>query len=118
MRSLPSPRPSNLTADAEWQEWLSWTSIQIHIHRAFGWEPPQYAHACMLASPEHQPLHKRNLDDSLGRFRTEGADPQALLNFVALLGWSHSAQSDVMDLDALVKRVRRAGLLSPSPCSL
>lgn len=89
-------------------EWLSSTPKHLAMYEAFGWDPPAYAHVGLLVDTAGNKLSKRNQDIDLDSYRRRWYFPEALINYVALLGWSHSIRSDVMDLQQLIERVRRS----------
>ena len=78
------------------------------MYSAFGWEPPVYAHVGLLQDAENQKLSKRTGSDGIESFRDAGIFPEALVNFLALLGWSHKLNDDFLPLQELVKIVRRS----------
>jgi nondiscriminating glutamyl-tRNA synthetase len=67
---------------------ISNTPRQIAVYRAFGWEPPQFAHLSTILGPDRTRLSKRHGATSLESFRQMGILPEALRNYLALLGWS------------------------------
>lgn len=83
-------------------EWLSSTPKHLALYSAFDWQPPVYAHVGLLVDEKGRKLSKRNMDSDLGAFTSQGLLKDAIVNFAALLGWSHSRRSDVMDLTELV----------------
>jgi hypothetical protein len=70
------------------QEWLSSTPKHLLLYQAFGWRPPAFAHLPLLLNPDRTKLSKRHGDASVEDFQASGFMPEALLNFVAFLGWS------------------------------
>ena len=84
-------------------EWLSSTSKHLAIYRALGWEPPVFAHVGLLVGEEGRKLSKRDLATEVAKFREEGWLPEALVNFVGLLGWSHGRKRDEMNLQEMVE---------------
>ena len=86
-------------------EWISSTPKHLALYEAFGWEAPEYAHVGLLVDNQRRKMSKRNLDTEIAAFRREGVLPEALVNFAALLGWSHGRKSDMMDLEQLVEEV-------------
>lgn len=85
---------------------MSSTPKHLAMYSAFGWEAPAFAHVGLLMDQNHQKLSKRNMDLDISAFREKmGIFPVTLTNFVALLGWSHSQQKDVMSLQQLIKNV-------------
>ncbi|EKG20491.1 Glutamyl/glutaminyl-tRNA synthetase class Ic [Macrophomina phaseolina MS6] len=85
-------------------EWLPSTPRHIAMYQAFGWEPPVFAHVGLLVDEEGNKLSKRNMDIDVASYRKNGFLPEALNNFVALLGWSHRNRSDVMPPQELIDR--------------
>jgi glutamyl-tRNA synthetase len=81
------------------------TPIHLCLYQAMGWEPPQYAHLALLRDMHGNKLSKRNTDTDIASLRDQGILPEALLNYVALLGWSHRESSDFMTLEKLVQTV-------------
>ena len=77
------------------------TPRQINIFRALGVEPPKYAHALMILGSDGKRLSKRHGAVSVMQYREEGYLPEALLNYLVRLGWSHGDQ-EVFSLDEMV----------------
>jgi glutamyl-tRNA synthetase len=65
------------------------TPRQINLYRAIGVEPPHFAHVPMILGPDGERLSKRHGAVSVTQYRDEGFLPEALLNYLARLGWSH-----------------------------
>ncbi|KAH0602597.1 uncharacterized protein H6S33_008678 [Morchella sextelata] len=93
-------------------EWMPSTPKHAHLYRAFGWQPPRFVHVGLLMGKDKQKLSKRNGSVMVSEFRERGYSPEALVNFVALLGWSHggAGRSDVMTMEQLVSRFSIEGL--------
>lgn len=70
------------------EEWLSSTPKHILLNRAFGWEPPRYAHLPLIVNEQKKKLSKRDGDVSVESYRDNGYSAEGLVNFLALLGWS------------------------------
>lgn len=88
-------------------EWMPSTHKHHVMYKALGWEAPKFAHVGLLVNSDGSKLSKRESDTTLGgnvaAIRDEqGTLPQALINFVALLGWSHTRRSDVMNIQELI----------------
>lgn len=86
-------------------EWMASTPLHVDLYRAFGWEPPSFAHVGLLLDKDKAKLSKRNADlvlDVKGLRDDEGVLPEALCNFLALLGWSNPGKNDVLDMAQLV----------------
>ncbi|KAK8173541.1 glutamyl-tRNA synthetase [Phyllosticta citrichinensis] len=82
-------------------EWLPSTPKHLAMYQAFGWQPPNFAHVGLLVDVNGNKLSKRNMDIDVSSYRRYL--PEAVNNFVALLGWSHRNRSDVMSMEELIK---------------
>ena len=80
---------------------LDATPRQILIARALGSEPPRYAHAGLVVNDAHVKLSSADERATIARLRQEGYLPEALIEHLALLGWSSSDAREAFDLDAL-----------------
>jgi glutamyl-tRNA synthetase len=85
------------------QEWLSSTPLHVIMYRSFGWEPPQYCHLPMVMGQDGKKLSKRHGATSIDEFRKQGYLPEALINYVALLGASYEEGRDIFTLAELEK---------------
>jgi glutamyl-tRNA synthetase len=85
------------------EEWLSSTPKHVLLYRYFGWDPPQFAHLPLLLNPDRSKLSKRQGDVAVEEYRAKGYLPEALVNFVALLGWNPGDERELFSLDDLVK---------------
>ncbi|KAF8852268.1 glutamyl-tRNA synthetase [Acephala macrosclerotiorum] len=83
-------------------EWMSSTPKHLAMYQAFGWTPPAFAHVGLLLDSSRNKLSKRTGSIDIASFRDKGVFPEALTNFVALLGWSHQESNDVMSMDDLI----------------
>src|SRR6266536_686232 len=86
------------------EDHVSNTPTQINILQALGAEVPVYAHAPSLLGPDGRKLSKRHGAQSIDEFREAGYLPQALMNFLALLGWSYDDKTTIMSRDELIER--------------
>jgi glutamyl-tRNA synthetase len=84
-------------------EWLSSTPRHVLLYAAFGWTPPLYAHLPMILGPDKSKLSKRHGATALLDYREDGYLPEAIFNFLALLGWSLDDKTDVIGREDLVK---------------
>ncbi|WCK54670.1 glutamate--tRNA ligase [Aneurinibacillus sp. Ricciae_BoGa-3] len=88
------------------EEHLSNTPRQLMIYEAFGWEAPDFAHVSLILNPDRQKMSKR--DESIIQFveqyRELGYLPEALVNFLALLGWSPEGEEEIFSREELIKR--------------
>ena len=70
-------------------EWLASAPLHVHLYKAFGWESPVLCHLPMVLGKDGQKLGKRHGATSVREFREEGYLPQAILNYLALVGWAY-----------------------------
>ena len=91
---------------------MSSTPKHMVMYNAFDWEPPTFAHVGLLQDPARQKLSKRDLATNIRGFEANGFFAEALVNFVALFGWSHKLDDDFLGLQDLVKIVRSAPSLA------
>jgi glutamyl-tRNA synthetase len=84
-------------------EWLSSTPRHVLLYKAFGWEPPLFAHLPMILGPDKSKLSKRHGATALVEYRDRGYLPEAVLNFLALLGWALDDKTEIMSRDELIK---------------
>ncbi|EKD67552.1 MAG: hypothetical protein ACD_48C00340G0001, partial [uncultured bacterium] len=84
------------------EEWLSSTPKHIVLYDMFGWEKPEYAHLSLLVNEKKQKLSKRHGDVSVFDFKQKGYLPEAMVNFVAFLGWNPGTEQELFTLEELV----------------
>ena len=92
------------------------TPKQIIIQRALGFEEPRYAHLPLILNPDKSKLSKRYLETSLNDYRERGYLPEAILNFIALIGWHPSDEKEIFSKEELInefnlKKVQKAGAI-------
>ena len=96
------------------EEWLSSTPKHVLLYDAFGWERPIFAHLPLLLNPDRSKLSKRQGDVAVEDYRDKGFLKDALVNFVALLGWNAGDDKEFYYMDELIsrftlERVNKAG---------
>ncbi len=84
-------------------EYLSSSPKYNRLYEAFGWEVPVYVHCPLITDEEHHKLSKRCGHSSYEDLIEQGFISEAILNFVALLGWSPSGTEEIFSLDELIK---------------
>ena len=84
-------------------EYLSSSPKYNRLYEAFGWEVPVYVHCPLITNEEHQKLSKRSGHSSYEDLLEQGFISEAIVNFVALLGWSPEDNREIFSLDELVK---------------
>ncbi len=85
------------------EEWLSSTPKHIMLYNAFGWDAPVFAHLPLMVNEKKQKLSKRHGDVSLHDFVDKGYLKEALVNFIAFVGWSPGTEQEIFTLDELVQ---------------
>jgi glutamyl-tRNA synthetase len=88
------------------EDHISNTPRQLLLYEAFGWKPPEFAHVSLVMGPDHSPLSKRHGATSVAEFRMRGYLPEALTNYLALIGWSPGADEELLPIDELAGRFR------------
>ncbi len=82
---------------------LSNTLRQILLYEAFGFEQPEFAHVSMILGSDRQKLSKRTGKTAVEQYRDEGYLPEALINYLLLLGWSHPEGKEIMTLKEMIE---------------
>ncbi|MDR3112258.1 MAG: glutamate--tRNA ligase [Elusimicrobiota bacterium] len=83
---------------------ISNTPRQMHIYKAFGWTLPEFAHTAMILGSDGARLSKRHGHTSVLEYRTEGYLKEAILNYLALLGWSTQDSQQIFTLEELKQK--------------
>lgn len=96
------------------EEWLPSTPKHVLLYKAFNWEIPVFAHLPLLLNPDKSKLSKRQGDVAVEDYRAKGFLKEALVNFVALLGWNAGDDREFYYLDELIsgfsiERVNKSG---------
>jgi nondiscriminating glutamyl-tRNA synthetase len=86
------------------EDHISNTPRQILLYEALGFTPPTFAHLSMVMGPDHAPLSKRHGATSVGEFRAKGYLPEALVNYLALIGWSPGGNEELLPIGELARR--------------
>jgi glutamyl-tRNA synthetase len=84
-------------------EWLSSTPRHVLLYQALGWQPPQFAHLPMILGPDRSKLSKRHGATAITEYREQGYLPEAMFNFLVLLGWALDDKTEVLTRDEIVK---------------
>lgn len=86
------------------EDHISNTPRQLLFYEALCFPPPRFGHLAMVLGPDHSPLSKRDGVTSVKEFREKGYLPEALVNYLALLGWSPGGDEEILPLDELARR--------------
>lgn len=104
----------NITHVIRGDEWVSSTPKHIYLYEAFGWNPPTFIHLPTVLGQDKKKLSKRNADVAVEDFKKKGYIRDALINYIALVGWSPETNQEILSHDELVEqfsfeRVSRSG---------
>ncbi|MDO8638724.1 MAG: glutamate--tRNA ligase family protein, partial [Candidatus Daviesbacteria bacterium] len=84
-------------------DWVSSTPKHIMIYQAFGWKVPQFAHVPQVLATDRSKLSKRHGAVGVFDFKKDGYLPEAIRNYIALLGWTPKFEKEVLNLDEMIK---------------
>jgi glutamyl-tRNA synthetase len=84
-------------------EWVASVPKHLLIYRAFGWDVPPMAHVPSVLGPDGKKLSKRHGSTAVSQFREDGYLPEALVNYLALIGWSPGTEDEVFSMDDLIR---------------
>ena len=88
------------------EDHISNTPRQILLYEAFGYHQPAFAHLSLVMGPDHAPLSKRHGATSVKEFRDKGYLPEALVNYLALIGWSPGQNEELLPAEELARRFK------------
>lgn len=87
-------------------EWIPSTPKHVLLYEAFGWEMPRYSHVPPLIWNDKKKLSKRTWDVSVEVFLQKGYIPEAILNYIALLGWNPKTTEEIFSLSELIEKFK------------
>lgn len=93
----------NITHVVRGNEYISSSPKYQRLYEAFGWEPPKYVHLPLITDENHKKLAKRSGHASYEELIEQGFIPEAVVNYIALLGWSPEDNQEIFTLDELIK---------------
>lgn len=98
------------------EEWLPSTPKHIILYQMFGWEIPEFVHLSMILAPDRTKLSKRHGATSVLEFKNLGYLPEAVVNYIALLGWNPGTEQEIFSLKELehefdLAKVNKAGAI-------
>ena len=85
------------------EEWLSSTPRHLLLYRAFNWDAPHFAHLPMILGPDKSKLSKRHGATAINEYREMGYLPEAMINFLSLLGWSLDDKTEIMSVEEIIR---------------
>jgi glutamyl-tRNA synthetase len=84
-------------------EWLSSTPRHVLLYKALGWKPPQFAHLPMILGPDRSKLSKRHGATAITEYQEQGYLPEAMFNFLVLLGWALDDKTELLTREDVIK---------------
>lgn len=98
------------------EEWLPSTPKHLILYKMFGWQPPKFAHLPMILAPDKSKLSKRHGATGVFEFKQLGYLPEAIINFIGLLGWHPKEDREVLSLQEMInefslERVQKGGAI-------
>ena len=98
------------------EEWLSSMPKHLWLYECFGWTPPQWVHLPLILNPDRTKLSKRMNDVAVEDYLERGYLKEAIINFVALLGWHSADNREIFSLEELcqeftLERVNKSGAI-------
>ena len=97
------------------EEWISSTPKHLFLYSCFGWNAPKFAHLPVILGADKSKLSKRHGAKSALDYKNEGYLKEALLNFMALLGWNPGGDKEFMDLQAMVGMFKLEDINTANP---
>ncbi len=98
------------------EEWIPTAPVHVQLYRAFGWEVPKIAHMPLILAPGGGKLSKRHGSTAMEEFRAQGYLPEALMNYLALLGWALDGEREIFSKEDLLEFFTLERV-SPSPAT-
>lgn len=97
------------------EEWISSAPKHLLLYEAFGWQPPTFAHLPLIRNRDKSKISKRKNDISILSYRQKGYLPEAVINFISLLGWSHPEGKDIFPHSEFEKLVSLERIQTTAP---
>lgn len=97
------------------EEWISSTPKHILLYKYLGWDLPVFAHGPVLRNPDKSKLSKRKNPVWASWYREQGFLPEAILNYLSLMGWSHPEGKDIFSLSEFIEKFRLEDLKPVGP---
>ncbi|MBU1032193.1 glutamate--tRNA ligase [Patescibacteria group bacterium] len=96
-------------------EWISSIPKHLMLFEAFGWEVPRYAHLPIILGPDKSKLSKRHGAKPVSEFKKDGFLPEAILNYMALLGWTPPSGKEILSLGEMAEEFDLKGVNLANP---
>jgi len=85
------------------EDWISSGPKHMLLYQYFGWKLPLFGHMPLLRNTDHSKMSKRKNDVSVGSYKEKGYLPDALRNYLSLMGWSHPEEKDIFTMDEYIR---------------
>ena len=102
LASVVDDHHMNISHVLRGEEWLSSVPRHVQLYEAFGWEMPRFAHLPTILAPDKSKLSKRHGATSVLEYKKMGYLPEAMLNFLSLLGWSLDGETEIISKETLI----------------
>ena len=102
LASVIDDRHMGVTHVARGKEWMPSVPRHLALYAALGWDAPAFAHLPVILAPDRSKLSKRHGAASVMEYRDMGVLPEALMNYLALLGWSLDGETEIFSPDELI----------------
>ena len=86
------------------EEWISSTPKHVLLYQAFSWKLPHFIHLPLLRNNDRSKISKRKNPVSLEYYRRKGILPQALINYLALMGWAYNDSEEIFSIEDMEKK--------------
>ena len=106
LASVIDDHDSEITHVIRSEEWLSSTPKHLTLYKMFGWQSPEFAHPSMILGKDKAKLSKRHGATSVLEYRDQGYLPEAIINFIALLGWNPKDDRELFTLQELISEFK------------
>lgn len=94
------------------EEWISSAPKHVQLYKALGWEQPVWVHPPLILGSDRSKLSKRHGSVNFSTYIEEGYLPEAMINYLALLGWSPAEDRDLYDIGELVEKFTLEGIIN------
>lgn len=98
LANVVDDRQMEVTHVVRAEEWITSTPIHVLLYQAFGWPEPVWAHMPLLRNADKSKISKRKNPTSVEWYMDQGFLPEAMLNFLATMGWTHPEGQEIFDL--------------------
>lgn len=116
LASIVDDHEMNITHVIRAEEWLPSTPKHMLLYGMFGWKMPEFAHLPMILAPDRSKLSKRHGATGVFEYKKLGYLPDAMVNFIALLGWHLTEDKEILTLNELIEnfsleRIQKGGAI-------